>query len=38
MVARLTGPARGILTAERVALNLLGRLSGIATITRSLRR
>jgi nicotinate-nucleotide pyrophosphorylase (carboxylating) len=34
-VARLTGPARGILTAERVALNLLGRLSGIATITRS---
>jgi nicotinate-nucleotide pyrophosphorylase (carboxylating) len=33
-VARLTGPARGILTAERVALNLLGRLSGIATITR----
>jgi nicotinate-nucleotide pyrophosphorylase (carboxylating) len=34
-VARLTGPARGILTAERVSLNLLGRLSGIATITRS---
>jgi nicotinate-nucleotide pyrophosphorylase (carboxylating) len=34
-VARLAGPARGILTAERVALNLLGRLSGIATITRS---
>ena len=34
-VARVTGPARGILTAERVALNLLGRLSGIATLTRS---
>lgn len=35
MVASLTGLARGILTAERVALNLLGRLSGIATITRA---
>jgi nicotinate-nucleotide pyrophosphorylase (carboxylating) len=34
-VARLIGPARGILTAERVSLNLLGRLSGIATITRA---
>jgi nicotinate-nucleotide pyrophosphorylase (carboxylating) len=34
-IARLTGPARAILTAERLALNLLGRLSGIATITRS---
>ena len=34
VVARLSGPARGILTGERVALNLLGRLSGIATITR----
>lgn len=30
----LRGPARGILTAERVALNFLGRLSGIATLTR----
>ena len=28
------GPARGILAAERVVLNLLGRLSGIATLTR----
>lgn len=27
------GPTRSILTAERVALNLLGRLSGIATAT-----
>lgn len=28
------GDARGILSAERLALNVLGRLSGIATITR----
>ena len=28
------GPAAGILTAERTALNFLGRLSGIATLTR----
>jgi nicotinate-nucleotide pyrophosphorylase (carboxylating) len=33
-VARLHGPARGLLTAERVALNFLGRMSGIATLTR----
>ena len=32
-VARIEGPARGILAAERVALNLLGRLSGVATAT-----
>jgi nicotinate-nucleotide pyrophosphorylase (carboxylating) len=32
-VARLEGPARAILTGERTALNLLGRLSGIATLT-----
>ena len=31
---RVRGPARGILTAERTALNFLGRLSGIATLTR----
>ncbi len=30
---RLEGPARAILSAERVALNFLGRLSGIATLT-----
>ncbi len=30
---RLRGPARGILTAERVALNFVQRLSGIATLT-----
>ncbi len=34
-VARVTGPARAILTGERVALNLLQRLSGIATMTRA---
>jgi nicotinate-nucleotide pyrophosphorylase (carboxylating) len=32
-VARLEGPARAILTGERIALNLLGRLSGVATLT-----
>jgi nicotinate-nucleotide pyrophosphorylase (carboxylating) len=33
-VARVEGSARGILSGERLALNLLGRLSGIATLTR----
>jgi nicotinate-nucleotide pyrophosphorylase (carboxylating) len=33
-VASVEGPARGVLTAERLALNVLGRLSGIATLTR----
>lgn len=33
-VARIQGPAAGILRAERTVLNLLGRLSGIATLTR----
>ena len=32
-VATVTGHARGILAGERVALNFLGRLSGIATLT-----
>jgi nicotinate-nucleotide pyrophosphorylase (carboxylating) len=32
-VAAIEGPARGILTAERVALNFLQRLSGVATMT-----
>ena len=36
VVIRLDGPARAILTAERVALNLLCRLSGVATATASL--
>lgn len=33
-VGQLEGPVQGILTAERLVLNLLGRLSGIATLTR----
>ena len=33
-VLGVSGPARAILTAERTALNFLGRLSGIATLTR----
>jgi nicotinate-nucleotide pyrophosphorylase (carboxylating) len=33
-IARVEGSARGILSGERLALNLLGRLSGIATLTR----
>ncbi|MGD1035710.1 MAG: carboxylating nicotinate-nucleotide diphosphorylase [Roseiarcus sp.] len=35
-IALVEGPARGILTAERVALNFLSRLSGIASATASL--
>jgi len=31
----ITGPARAVLAAERVALNFVGRLSGIATLTAS---
>lgn len=34
VVASLYGSARSILTAERTALNFLGRMSGIATLTR----
>jgi nicotinate-nucleotide pyrophosphorylase (carboxylating) len=34
LVATVSGPARSVLTAERVALNFLGRMSGIATLTR----
>ena len=33
-VARVEGPARAVLAGERLALNLVGRLSGIATLTR----
>ncbi len=33
-IARLSGRARPILTAERVAMNLLQRMCGIATLTR----
>jgi nicotinate-nucleotide pyrophosphorylase (carboxylating) len=34
-IATFSGNARSILAAERVALNFLGRLSGIATLTRA---
>jgi nicotinate-nucleotide pyrophosphorylase (carboxylating) len=33
-IATVSGNARAILTAERVALNFMGRMSGIATLTR----
>jgi nicotinate-nucleotide pyrophosphorylase (carboxylating) len=36
IVARIAGPARGVLAAERTALNLLSRMSGVATATRAL--
>jgi nicotinate-nucleotide pyrophosphorylase (carboxylating) len=35
VLALVSGRARSLLTAERTALNLLGRISGIATLTRS---
>jgi nicotinate-nucleotide pyrophosphorylase (carboxylating) len=35
ILAQIAGPAQGILIGERVALNFLGRLSGIATATRA---
>lgn len=34
VVALVSGPARSLLTVERTALNFLGRMSGIATLTR----
>lgn len=34
LLATIFGPARAVLTAERTALNFLGRMSGIATLTR----
>src|ERR1700712_5018400 len=36
LIATVTGPARGILTAERVALNFLSHLSGVASATRGI--
>jgi nicotinate-nucleotide pyrophosphorylase (carboxylating) len=33
-LAAVSGPARALLTAERTALNFLGRMSGIATLAR----
>jgi nicotinate-nucleotide pyrophosphorylase (carboxylating) len=35
---RVAGPARAVLAAERTALNLLGRLSGVATATEAFVR
>jgi nicotinate-nucleotide pyrophosphorylase (carboxylating) len=35
-VAVVRGPVRGLLSAERVALNLLSRMSGVASATRTL--
>ena len=37
-VLRITGSARALLTAERTALNFLGRLSGVATLTTTVVR
>lgn len=34
ILTTVSGPARSLLTAERTALNFLGRMSGIATLTR----
>jgi len=36
VLAEVSGPARSLLTGERTALNILGRLSGIATATATL--
>lgn len=38
VLAELQGPARSLLSAERTALNILGHLSGIASVTRDLVR
>jgi nicotinate-nucleotide pyrophosphorylase (carboxylating) len=37
-IASVVGPARGVLTAERTALNFMSRLSGVATATARLSR
>ncbi len=34
VIGRVRGPLRSVLTGERTALNLLGHLSGVATLTR----
>lgn len=36
LIATVTGPARSMLSAERIALNFLGHLSGVATATASI--
>ena len=38
VLAVVSGPARGVLTAERIGLNFVQRMSGIATLTGALRR
>ena len=38
VIGEISGPARSVLTAERTALNFIQRLSGVATLTRALRR
>ena len=38
VIVEISGPARAILTGERTALNLLGHLSGVATVTRDVVR
>ena len=38
VIAHIDGPARSLLAAERVALNLLCRMSGVATATHQLAR
>ncbi len=35
VIAELSGPARSLLACERTLLNLIGHLSGVATLTRS---
>jgi nicotinate-nucleotide pyrophosphorylase (carboxylating) len=35
VVATVSGPARAVLTGERTAINVIGHLSGIATLTRA---
>ena len=36
VLAEVSGPSRAVLTGERVALNVLGHLSGVATVTRGI--
>lgn len=38
VLARITGPARAVLTGERSAINVVGHLSGIATMVRAFAR
>jgi nicotinate-nucleotide pyrophosphorylase (carboxylating) len=38
LLATISGPARPVLSAERTALNFLGRMSGIATLTNQMEQ